>query len=397
MRLITTNAIIMALLWCIVLTTVAHLIRRYGRKRSFLSSAVMMMGIMAGIRLMIPIDVPWSVAVGLPEICNPLELWLRRTVIHTGGIRISVRALLVMIWLVGAAVFLIRFFLIYQRTTVALRKSLVPDTALSEKLSGISISRHGKSGKAIQIGRSRRVDTPVSIGLLSKMIVIPDRVYTERELELMVYHEYTHLKQGDLYIKWFLNFICCLFWWFPPVYLIKRDVEQAMEVRCDANVTRGMDNQEKADYMEMLLSAFKGREEDAPRGVTVNAIGSTLAEDVCERFDILSRGGCEEEIYSGGLAAVMFLLLAVSYTVIVQPMFTAPIEEIEDGMSSFELRTDNTIIVHYSDDTWAIRVNGMENPISKEGAQIMINEPLDEGPFNLIEADVSEKPEYEQR
>ena len=50
-----------------------------------------------------------------------------------------------------------------------------------------------------------------------------------------------------------------VFWWNPAVWLMKRDVEQLIELRCDAAATKGMSHAEKIGYLEAIVDVVRGQ------------------------------------------------------------------------------------------------------------------------------------------
>ena len=107
--------------------------------------------------------------------------------------------------------------------------------------------------------RSGAVTTPLLLGLLRPVIVLPDREYTPEMLDGILRHELTHSRRGDLGVKWFAAAVLCVHWFNPLVYLFLREIDRACELSCDEHLLRDMDVHEKQCYGELLLTLAANR------------------------------------------------------------------------------------------------------------------------------------------
>ena len=107
--------------------------------------------------------------------------------------------------------------------------------------------------------RSAAVSTPLLLGLVRPVIVLPDRAYTPEMLDNILRHELTHYRRGDLAVKWFAAAVFSVHWFNPLVYLFCREIDRACELSCDEHLLRDMDTHEKQSYGEMLLTLAADR------------------------------------------------------------------------------------------------------------------------------------------
>lgn len=89
------------------------------------------------------------------------------------------------------------------------------------------------------------IESAFGMGVLHKRIILPDRDYTETELRYVLLHEYTHFLNHDTVVKLLVTLFCMIFWWNPVVYLLQKDLEQTLEIKCDLSVARTLDEQER--------------------------------------------------------------------------------------------------------------------------------------------------------
>ena len=107
--------------------------------------------------------------------------------------------------------------------------------------------------------RSGAVSTPLLLGLVRPVIVLPDRAYTPEMLDNILRHELTHYRRGDLAVKWFAAAVFSVHWFNPLVYLFRRELDRACELSCDERLLHNMDAHEKQSYGEMLLTLAADR------------------------------------------------------------------------------------------------------------------------------------------
>ena len=102
---------------------------------------------------------------------------------------------------------------------------------------------------------SPNVSTPMTIGLLrrSMKVILPDRLYSREELELIYKHELTHIARNDQWVKLFLTF-CSAFCWFNPLmWIAMRKCTEDLELSCDETVLIHADDMQKRQYAELIL------------------------------------------------------------------------------------------------------------------------------------------------
>lgn len=227
----------------------------------------------------------------------------------------------------------------------------------------------------VRVYKTNEADVPIAVGLRNGVIIIPDRDYTEKELELVIRHECTHIKNRDLLIQLLTNVLCAIYWWNPAVYLFRKDLEQYFEIRCDKTVTAGMSKKETAEYLDVLLKIYNAGQLD----VSINTVGvienyKAGGKELKERFERLSESfEKRSRQYMGRMAAVVITvcLLVASYMFIFQSNYDAP--EMEDG--AVEVSPENAFIVRLKDGSFVLRMNdGFQKEISKENVEVLVQD-----------------------
>jgi len=140
-----------------------------------------------------------------------------------------------LVWLTGAAaigaVQVCRYALLRRRMMMASRYLSMEGGAQVRVLPGL--------------------DSPMTVGVLHPVVFLPRAACDPMALG----HELAHIRRHDLWSKGFLFLVCALYWFHPLVWAMARAAGRDMEAACDADVTKGLDAGEKADYGRLLLAA----------------------------------------------------------------------------------------------------------------------------------------------
>lgn len=110
--------------------------------------------------------------------------------------------------------------------------------------------------RKIGIIRYSQAASPLIIGFIHPILVIPDETYSQEELYFILKHELVHLKRHDTYYKLLLLVVNALHWFNPIVWFMRKEAAVDMELSCDEKVVWGMNLESRKAYVETLLSAL---------------------------------------------------------------------------------------------------------------------------------------------
>lgn len=104
------------------------------------------------------------------------------------------------------------------------------------------------------------IDSPMVVGLFRPVILLPDVPMTLSALSMVLRHELSHIRRGDLYGK-ALVLVCSAMHWFNPLMpFVSRAISYQCEAACDAEVTQDADMDTRAHYSETILSMIRMRQ-----------------------------------------------------------------------------------------------------------------------------------------
>lgn len=144
--------------------------------------------------------------------------------------------------------------LIFRKTILKNSRSISDQEVLS--VWNQELMNAGIRKQQYRVVISPDVTTPLSIGFFKRSIciVLPDRQYTQNELELIFRHEIIHICRGDSENKFFLVFCCAMFWFNPLMWIAKRRCSNDLELSCDETVLLECDDAQRRQYAQLILN-----------------------------------------------------------------------------------------------------------------------------------------------
>ena len=170
------------------------------------------------------------------------------TVVRCGFIGIS------SIWVLGVIVQLIRYSISY---ILFMRKLNQDNVMIRDSMWYEALRNMNQKNLRIDIYTNKKVSSPFSVGVLKKKIILPNKSYTEDELEAILCHEYTHLCNHDILFKMLLCIVKTVHWFNPFIYKMERTVNQNMELICDEAVIRNRKLEYRQMYGRTILNTLK--------------------------------------------------------------------------------------------------------------------------------------------
>ena len=228
--------------------------------------AALMVWSLSVIRLVCPLFLPvymsfysYFTVIGNPytpeEIINDFsvasaELPLSRLVIepyYSGKINWTA---LELIWLAGAVICCGVHLAHYYRNCKQLSESLPADRPYIRQWQDAHPLR-----RPYQIRVYDRIPTPVAYGLIRPVILLDKESAEadEKQLDLILTHEYLHIRRFHILIKWVIFLTCVIHWFNPLVWLMGYIVQSDIEADCDEAVIRNKGENVRMDYLHMLV------------------------------------------------------------------------------------------------------------------------------------------------
>ena len=337
--IITIYSFIMALVFFNLFVVVFSILqRRLDIYSGYNIYPVLFAVIITAVRLFTPIEFALTREINVDVILPRVQMFLQ-LYIQLGFLQISVFGFLVTVSAIISMVLLYRYiedvFLdecMIQRLQSTSNKRLV---ALMEEV--ISETNVRAPYCIVTI---TNIKSPYICGFKRPVIVIPEKVLdlSDNDVRAVLHHEWRHYINKDLWIKTIVAMFRYIMWWNPAMHLLKRNLDKALEFKCDLDVTKHMNVAEKFEYVKSLYKLYTlicnekfGNEGAAFKTaipfVAASAQGAKSDDELYQRFQMLLPFEKRNHKISIACCGVIFLLFVASYGFVVQPYIRAPLDD----------------------------------------------------------------------
>ena len=162
------------------------------------------------------------------------------------------------LWLIGMFLYLYCIFKRFMKLKSVLKRNRfsIENTIWQETLCRIC---QKENRKTIVLFAATKLPQPCIMGIRKHTIYIPAILLnqcTEKEIELILYHEVTHSKRKDMLLKIVIHTLNCINWFNPLFYYIKNSLYEWTELACDEEMTTAFSTEQKREYVNTILHLF---------------------------------------------------------------------------------------------------------------------------------------------
>ncbi len=212
-----------------------------------------------------------------PEVAAQTPLDAPRFQPVTAHGQIDMMPVLALLWLIGVIGSLLTAFVSHQRFWKRIRRSArqVQDETLlavyQQERERLGITRE------IPMMQSFAVEGPMLAGVLHPILLLPKEGIAYGEARLILRHELTHDKHGDLFCKLLFLLAKCVHWFNPVVQLMARQAVQDVEIACDQSVVHGLDDTARRNYGNCILNNAARQAQHREQSFTTQLTGGKKA------------------------------------------------------------------------------------------------------------------------
>ena len=154
-------------------------------------------------------------------------------------------AVLLALWLVGAAIFLVRRFALYHRMRAELLDGARPVGEVGD----------------VRLVETDAVDGPLAFGVIDRVVALPTGLMNSRDRrarDLVIAHELAHHRGRDLLVNMLIQPLFALHWFNPLGWMGWTAMRRDQEAACDARVVARSDAEERAVYASVIAAFATG-------------------------------------------------------------------------------------------------------------------------------------------
>ena len=286
---------------------------------------------------------------------------------------------LVLVWGIGVILLSIRLILSWVATqkmkTTGIRiESPEPFNVL------VKLCDQLRLNQKIKLLQSDHIDTPVVIGWLHPVILLPASAYsglTIDQLTAVLAHELAHIRRHDYLVNLLQTFVEVLLFFHPVVWWMSKEIRKERENCCDDIAVEACGN--RRDYVEALLQLEQQRSVPPPLALAANS--GTLVQRMAR---IIGTPRPQRQLgnwYCGFatliVAGLVLLILLPVQTTTAQPEVANAEQEI-DGTVQDDIEEEAELTIFVLD------ANGDPIPDTSLLMSVVTENPTAVDKFNLV-------------
>lgn len=289
-----------------------------------------------GLRIVFPIELPMTVVIHSDTALPAIQDTLRHTWTLGGRFSFSFTGLLLAVWAAGLCIFLARLAVLLLRDFQKFNHlAVIPD----KRMEALLAETTGEMAARCRLILTPEAPVPLAAGITTPTFILPLYItgFSDEEIRYILRHEQQHFLHHDAWIKLSIEIVICCFWWNLPVYLLRRDLNQFLEVNCDLSVIKDYSPQEQGAYLEAIMKSVKRHEDRSLHSVVFSRLFEPdNTYNIRQRFYLVQcYNKRRNRLVLGGYGILLALVWLASLLVVVQPESYPPETEI------MELETDN--------------------------------------------------------
>lgn len=375
---ISVYSVFTAFLWFNLFILILSFLRKQlGALLNYQITPLVLAIVLSLIRLLIPFEPSFSVVLRSEHLLPSILHLLRTKYVVIGTVSIPLK--IVIIWMVlFVSALLIVIYMFRLHTKYKRMKKHVPTTDPVVRKIFEQVKRENPSTRECELYILKIDSCPYVYSYRFSAIVLPDWIYdlSPKEIHFILQHEWQHFLNHDCTIKVYMEGLFYLLWWNPFIFLLKRDLNQTLELKCDKKLVANMSIRKRKAYRRAIVAvARKCFQENKPssKGGAVASIpflglfalsqkSSTSYTMQRLRF-ILDFSKKAKNTISVVCITCLMLLFVGSFCFTVQPYILPPEESLtstsqsESIVTSMQIVPETSYLADNHDGTYSLFVN----------------------------------------
>lgn len=289
---------------------------------------------------------------------------------NMGNFSLNIFNLLVSIWLIGFIIMTIKSARNYIKFSSSLNNiKVIEDIKANMLLENLKNILNIKF--KIKVFKTNLIHSPFAVDNISeKTIYLPDIEFNDVELKNILLHEINHFINRDILKKIFIVFITNLFWFNPFIYVLRKEINQIIELRCDISTTKKFSIEEKINYVATIHSIMKRINTNSyfNNELVNNLYGDMELVNLKQRYEIVLNNSRNTKSYKIIFLYILFFITYIlSYFIVLQPHYSPN----EGGIYTLQSDHEKNFILYAEDvQTYYIFINNEMREIIKDTRKI---------------------------
>lgn len=212
--------------------------------------------------------------------------------------------------------------------------------------SGGYIKKQKPGRKRIRIGVSPAISSPVTIGIIKPVILLPVNDERYAASEGVIHHELKHIVNKDGLFHFLTFVIVAMEWYNPLAYYLVRENMAVSEMLCDEAAVKDMSKEEMVNYMECIIAAVDKNQNEKLVAATLGT-SKSLTEERMKRI----MGKNSKKPWKKGIAAGIMVSCFLISSIPALAYKELPVCHVEEGLTFWDETSNMGVFVEEGYDT----------------------------------------------
>lgn len=166
------------------------------------------------------------------------------------------------------------------------------------------------------------------------------------------------------------------------MYLLKKDISQILEIKCDIRATEKFSKRERLEYLLTIVRVLERAESAGrtqPPMLSTGLASRKNQGDTRERFRMITAVPQSiSKLCQGAFWTLAVTLVMLSYSFVLQPAFDPPVEDIYTDNTVHEWELSDICLIQHRDSSFSIVFANKETyQINSDIAQMYIEDGIE--------------------
>ncbi len=204
----------------------------------------------------IPADAVGNIAAGVRQYGTVTDIAAAEPHMTLSGV-IEPTTVIFAVWSLAALFMIIKNIICYIRFLREIKAGCKPVS--DERVIDMyeNVKRGMNIRRRVRLMVSGELSSPMLFGIFRPMLIMPCRKFDDAGLRMIMTHELTHFKHGDIIVKQLALLAVCMHWYNPAAYILCRKINAGCELCCDEAVLGSLKLSDHKEYGRLLLSVME--------------------------------------------------------------------------------------------------------------------------------------------
>ncbi|MBA1435246.1 M56 family metallopeptidase [Bombilactobacillus bombi] len=313
---LSISSILISVIWCSLLViSLQIIISNKHNYKNFRIDFLIVISIIIILRLLLPFEFSNTYTISSYKILPVLYSWGFTRIIVFGK-SITIFKLLEYLWIIGTILMILNlFYSIYKINRISKSFKKLPSSFLCSDAKSIIPNN-------IELYLCPISVSPFTTGLIHPKICLPNLSYSNEDQVYVIKHELCHIYSWDMLKKYIIEILVCFYWWLPPIYIFRKQVNTIIEMNVDYKIVKNKPKKVYAEYISSLINMSAAvKSKKISNNGFLRSNFTILEQDTLKQRILFMLDGHKFKSTPFSIKTILIILPVLLTSIIIEPNF----------------------------------------------------------------------------